>query len=119
MLSPKVSPSTLMFLPEASCRPLSAWQARQSACAIILMGTRAINNRGKPPIQNANEAGYLAPFRNPHPSPELLRSRFVCLFNITGDEATEEAVSAALLILASSFSRRPGVIAGLCGTHVL
>src|SRR5579863_10482706 len=116
MLWPKVSPSTLMFLPEASWKPLSAWQARQSACANTLMGTKAINSTATQPMQNVTEIRFLAPFRIPHQtSPELLRFRSVPLFDFSAHGAIEEAVSAALLILASSFSPRLVVTAGLSG----
>src|ERR1700747_3566635 len=107
MLWPKVSPSTLMFLPEASCRPLSAWHARQSACADILPGTKAIHSKATQLMQNVTEIQCLAPFRTLHQiSPELLRFCSGRLFNFFSRGAIEEAVPAALLILGSSFSRR-------------
>ena len=50
-------------------------------------------------------------------SPELLRiSCSVSLFFLCANGAIEEAVISALLILASSFSRRP--VADLFGTYV-
>src|ERR1017187_3540340 len=38
MLWPKVCASTLTLLPEASCKPASAWQARQSVSATAMRG---------------------------------------------------------------------------------
>jgi len=114
MLWLKVSPSTLMFLPEASWKPLSAWQARQSVCATIEPGSKASDSETRQPTRKLRKLRCLTSLTVSHPTaPELLRLRFAGGLPIRVREGMEEAVHAALLILASSFSRRRMMIPSL------
>jgi len=87
--------------PAASWNPLSAWHARQSVWAASLPGNMAINSKTMQPVQNARDTLFRDPWPLQSTAPELLRMfRFVRPCCSVAHRAVEEAVHAALLILA-------------------